>query len=205
MKVGFIGLGNVGGKLAGSLIRNGIDTVVRDLDRDAAQKFIDRGAGWADSPKQMAEMCDVIITCLPSPAACSDGHGRQGRYPGWPDARQDLDGNVDDRRRGSQTSGRDGARPRGGRAVDCPVSGGCHRAAIRATSRSLPVATAKLSRRFCRLTTVLGRRRVLHTGPIGICLDAQGHDQLPGHRKPAHLLRGAGNHEGSRHGPGNHL
>ena len=51
MKVGFIGLGNVGGKLAGSLIRNGIDTVVRDLDRDAAQKFIDRGAGWADSPK----------------------------------------------------------------------------------------------------------------------------------------------------------
>ena len=36
-KVGFIGLGNVGGKLAGSLIRNGIDAVVRDLDRAVAE------------------------------------------------------------------------------------------------------------------------------------------------------------------------
>ncbi|MFP3325991.1 NAD(P)-binding domain-containing protein, partial [Planococcus sp. SIMBA_160] len=62
MKVGFIGLGNVGGKLAGSLIRNGFDTVVHDLDRQAAQDFIAKGADWADTPKQMAELCDVVIT-----------------------------------------------------------------------------------------------------------------------------------------------
>ena len=43
-KVGFIGLGNVGGKLGGSLLRNGIDLTVRDLDRDAAQRFLDAGA-----------------------------------------------------------------------------------------------------------------------------------------------------------------
>ena len=43
MKVGFIGLGNVGGKLAGSLLRNGFDTTVRDLDKAAAQKFLDAG------------------------------------------------------------------------------------------------------------------------------------------------------------------
>ena len=36
MRVGFIGLGNVGSKLAGSLLRNGFDLVVRDLDRSAA-------------------------------------------------------------------------------------------------------------------------------------------------------------------------
>ena len=42
MKVGFIGLGNVGGKLAGSLLRNGYDLTVRDLDRDAAQPFLDQ-------------------------------------------------------------------------------------------------------------------------------------------------------------------
>ena len=67
--VGFIGLGNVGGKLAGSLLRNGIDLAVRDLDRDVAQPFLDGGAAWGETPNAMAETCDVIITCLPSPAA----------------------------------------------------------------------------------------------------------------------------------------
>ena len=69
LKVGFIGLGNVGGKLSGSLLRNGYDLMVRDLDRDIAQPFIDGGATFAESPKEMAEACDLVITCLPSPAA----------------------------------------------------------------------------------------------------------------------------------------
>ena len=54
-KVGFIGLGNVGGKLAGSLLRNKCDVMVRDLDRDLAASFLEAGAKWADSPKAMAE------------------------------------------------------------------------------------------------------------------------------------------------------
>ena len=54
MKIGFIGLGNVGGKLAGSLIRNGHDVTVRDLDKNIAQPFLDQGAAWADSPVDMA-------------------------------------------------------------------------------------------------------------------------------------------------------
>ena len=71
MKVGFIGLGNVGGKLAGSLLRNGHDVTVRDLDPLAAQAFLDKGAHWADSPRELAEAVDMVITCLPSPTACS--------------------------------------------------------------------------------------------------------------------------------------
>ena len=43
LKIGFIGLGNVGGKLAGSILRNGYDLTVRDLDRAAAQPFLDAG------------------------------------------------------------------------------------------------------------------------------------------------------------------
>ncbi|MBX2856558.1 MAG: NAD(P)-binding domain-containing protein, partial [Rhodobacteraceae bacterium] len=71
MKIGFIGLGNVGGKLAGSVLRNGHELVVRDLDRAAAEPFLAQGAAWADSPADMAAVCDMVITCLPSPAACS--------------------------------------------------------------------------------------------------------------------------------------
>ena len=56
MRVGFIGLGNVGGKLAGSLLRNGVDLTVRDLDRAAAQPFVEGGATFAESPAELAAM-----------------------------------------------------------------------------------------------------------------------------------------------------
>ena len=69
MKIGFIGLGNVGGKLAGSLLRNGFDLTVRDLNGELAQIILDGGAKWGESPKQMAEATDLLITCLPNPTA----------------------------------------------------------------------------------------------------------------------------------------
>ncbi|HAJ22685.1 MAG TPA: 3-hydroxyisobutyrate dehydrogenase, partial [Rhodospirillaceae bacterium] len=69
MKIGFIGLGNVGGKLAGSLLRNGKDVMVRDLNDALVATFVEKGATAAASPKAMAKACDIIITCLPSPAA----------------------------------------------------------------------------------------------------------------------------------------
>ena len=69
MKTGVIGLGNLGGKLAGSLVRNGFDLAVHDLDRTAATALCDRGARWAGSPQALASTCDLIITCLPSPVA----------------------------------------------------------------------------------------------------------------------------------------
>ena len=68
MKIGFIGLGNVGAKLAGSLLRHNFDVTVRDVEKSVAQPLIDKGANWADSGKLLAETCDVVITCLPSPA-----------------------------------------------------------------------------------------------------------------------------------------
>ena len=60
--VGFIGLGNVGAKLAGSLLRNGVDLTVRDLDVEAAKPLLDRGARWADTPREVAEQNDVVVT-----------------------------------------------------------------------------------------------------------------------------------------------
>ena len=70
MRVGFIGLGNVGAKLAGTLLRNEVDLTIRDLIKTAnsLSLFCKKGAKWANSPKEMAENCDLIITCLPSPA-----------------------------------------------------------------------------------------------------------------------------------------
>ena len=72
MKVGFIGLGNVGGKLAGSLLRNKFDLTVRDLDENLTKNFKDLGACVVQSPKELTEKVDLIITCLPSPKICAE-------------------------------------------------------------------------------------------------------------------------------------
>ncbi|HYL70284.1 MAG TPA: NAD(P)-binding domain-containing protein [Candidatus Dormibacteraeota bacterium] len=69
LRIGFIGLGNVGSQLAGNLLRHGIDLTVRDLDAQRVAAFVARGAHAANCPRALAEAADVIITCLPSPAA----------------------------------------------------------------------------------------------------------------------------------------
>lgn len=164
MKVGFIGLGNVGGKLAGSLLRNGKDLTVRDLDQSAAQPYLDQGAKWADSPREMAENCDLVITCLPSPSACSavmeaeDGI-LAGIGPGkiWAEMSTTDEGEV---KRLAEL-----VEAKGASAIECPVSGGCHRAATGNISIFAGCERATFDRMLPMLTT-LGRR-VLHTGPIG--------------------------------------
>ena len=164
MKIGFIGLGNVGGKLAGSLLRNGHDVTVRDLDRDAAQPFLDKGAAWADSPAAMMAACDIVITCLPSPAASAavmEGeNGLLGAVgPGKIWLEMSTTDEAEIKRLGALVIAR------GGAAVDCPVSGGCHRAATGNISIFAGCERETFDR-ILPLLTSLGRR-VLHTGPLG--------------------------------------
>ncbi len=163
-RVGFIGLGNVGGKLAGSLLRNGVDLVVRDLDRAVAQRFVDGGAAWADSPCRLAEQVDVVITSLPSPAASAtvmeapDGV-LAGLRPGSVWMEMSTTDEAEIRRLAARVA------EQGSAAVDCPVSGGCHRA----DSGNISIFAGCERDTFERvlpLLTTLGRR-VLHTGPIG--------------------------------------
>ena len=72
MKIGFIGLGNVGGKLAGSLLRNNFDVTIRDIDEGLSNSFKKLGAKIAKSPKELAEQSDLIITSLPSPEVSAE-------------------------------------------------------------------------------------------------------------------------------------
>lgn len=164
MKVGFIGLGNVGGKLAGSLLRNGVDLTVRDLDRKVAQPFIDGGAKWTDSPREMAELVDVVITCLPSPAASAavlespDGV-ISGLGPGKVWAEMSTTDRDEVLRLGAKI------RETGAEPVDCPVSGGCHRAATGNIAIFAGCERATFERMLPLLTTM--GRRILHTGELG--------------------------------------
>ena len=163
-KIGFIGLGNVGAKLAGSLVRNKLDVTVRDLDKEAAASLIKAGAKWADSPKALAEACDIIITCLPSPAISAavleaeDGV-LAGFGPGKIWAEMSTTDETEIHRLGEKI------RAVGGQSLDCPVSGGCHRAAT-GNIAIFAGCERDVFDAMLPYLTVMGRR-ILHTGPLG--------------------------------------
>lgn len=72
MQYGFIGLGTIGRHLAGNLQRGGFPLIVHDISQNAAKSLLDLGAKWAESPAKVAEQCDTVITCLPSPGATQE-------------------------------------------------------------------------------------------------------------------------------------
>ena len=164
MKIGFIGLGNVGGKLAGSLLRNGFDLTVRDLNEQTVRTFIKKGAKFGESPKQMVESSDLVITCLPSPVVSATVMEEQdGILAGMSAGKIWAEMSTTDEavviRLGEKVMNLDGE------PMDCPVSGGCHRAA---TGNISIFAGGERStfEKMLPVLKVLGRR-ILHTGKLG--------------------------------------
>jgi 3-hydroxyisobutyrate dehydrogenase len=164
MKIGFIGLGNVGGKLASSLMRNKFDLTVRDLDKNLTKSFEDQGAKVVNSPKELAEEVDVIITCLPSPSICAEVmEGEDGILNGLSENKIWLEMSTTDeaevKRIGKKVIEKKAI------PLDGPVSGGCHRAA----TGNIAIFVGGDRNSFEKILpalTVMGRK-VLHTGGLG--------------------------------------
>jgi len=164
MKIGFIGLGNVGGKLAGSLLRNKFDLTVRDLDKNLTKPFLDLGAKTANSPKELAEKVDLIITCLPSPQICAEVmEGEDGILNGLSQNKIWLEMSTTDesevKRLGKKVTDKKAI------PLDGPVSGGCHRAATGNISIFVGGERDAFEKILPALS-VMGRK-VLHTGGLG--------------------------------------
>ena len=164
MIIGFIGLGNLGSKLAGTLLRNGRELIVHDLDPAAATALLAGGAQWAPTPKALALRSDLIITCLPSPAVSAEVlEQREGVLEGlsanklWLEMSTTEEAEV--RRLGERVMQR-GAKP-----LDAPVSGGCHRAATGNISIFVGGERAAFEEALPVLR-VMGRR-IIHIGPLG--------------------------------------
>lgn len=67
MKIGFIGLGTMGAGMATNLQKAGHELVVHDISRQIADAHLRAGAEWAETPRAVAEACDVVLTSLPGP------------------------------------------------------------------------------------------------------------------------------------------
>ena len=164
MKIGFIGLGNVGGKLAESLLRNKFNLTVIDLDRNLVKDFVSKGSKTAKSPKELAEKVDLIITCLPSPKVCAEVMEKEdGVIAGLSKEKIWLEMSTTDdkevKRIGELVKTKEAI------PLDAPVSGGCHRA----TTGNIAIFVGGERKTFEKILPVLTTmgRQILHTGELG--------------------------------------
>ena len=164
MKIGFIGLGNAGSKLAKNLINNNHSMIVNDLDVSLSNEYIMMGAKWAKNPSEIAKNCNIIITCLPSPKACSEVmEGKDGVLSIISKGQIWLEmstTNSDEVKRIGKL-----VLEKKAEVLDCPVSGGCHRAA----TGNISLFAGGERNTFLKAFPILKilAQRILHTGELG--------------------------------------
>ena len=164
MKIGFVGLGNVGGKLANSLLRNKFDLTVRDVEKNLTNDFKNKGAKVSKSAKELAEQTDLIITCLPSPEICAEVmESDDGVINGLSKNKIWLEMSTTDesevKRLGKLVMDKKAI------PMDGPVSGGCHRAA----TGNIAIFVGGERNSFEKILPILSimGRKILHTGELG--------------------------------------
>lgn len=121
-KAGFIGVGRMGGRLASRLIEAGVELTVFDTNEQVVRSFVERGARSAASPAAVASACEIVITCLPTPAVVQAvALGPGGIVEGTA-----VKIFIDMSTTGAIYARRiaDGLKPKGIVAVDAPISGG---------------------------------------------------------------------------------
>lgn len=163
-RVGFIGLGNMGGPMAANLIARGFALTVHDLHRRAAQPLEEQGAAWADSPAAVAAAAAIVCLSLPGPEEVESVFRRAD---GLLSAIQ-PDSLVVDFTTNSPLLVRrlqHDLAARGSAMIDAPVSGGVTGARSRRLTVQIGGAAADVERARPVLDAVA--ETVLHVGDIG--------------------------------------
>ena len=164
MKIGFIGLGNVGGKLARNLLNNNFDLMVFDKNNEVLDQFKERGSKIATSVEELVKKNDILITCLPSPEACKDVIESPKGIAECINENQiwmEMSTTDEDqlKRHASLIESKKAI------ALEAPVSGGCHRAA----TGNISIFVGGKREGFEKALPVLSclGRRILHVGDFG--------------------------------------
>ncbi len=162
--VGFIGLGNMGGGMAGNIQKAGYPMVVFDIREEVVKPFLDGGARLASSPAEVARLSDVILTSLPGPREVEqvatgaegvlEGINPGGIYVDLSTSRPTLIREIEPK-----------FRQKGCHVLDAPVSGGKSGAA----TRNLAVMVGGEREIFERIKPLLDAfgDKVFYAGSIG--------------------------------------
>jgi len=164
MRLGFVGLGNLGRHLAASLVRAGFPLTVHDRDETAARPLLAAGAAWASSPRDVSAASDSVLTCLPSPVAVDAVvTGDAGLLEGLREGSTWIDSSTSDAHELRRLAAL--AEAGGVRCLEAPVTGGVHLAA----SGEITVLVGGDAGVFAEHLPVFEAigGKVFHIGPLG--------------------------------------
>jgi 2-hydroxymethylglutarate dehydrogenase len=123
MDIGFIGIGQMGKHMSRHILEAGYSLTVHDVVKEAAAPLLEKGATWADTPEELAGVCQVVISSLPTPQDVEQVvYGMNGLKSGWKNGDIYIDMSTN-----SPTTIRRiaaDARAMGVAVLDAPVSGG---------------------------------------------------------------------------------
>ncbi len=164
MRVGFIGTGSIGRPMAGQVLAAGFSLVVHDIDRGAAAPLLEAGAEWADSPKAVAEQCEIVSTCLPGPPEFQQVvYGSDGILEGIGPGSVLVDHTTNSPELVRETHQR--LERAGVAMLDAPVSGGAEGARTRDLTMLVGGDSDSLER--CRPVLDAIAKTVMYVGDIG--------------------------------------
>lgn len=163
-RYGFVGLGHLGGKLAASLLRAGFPLVVHDRDAASAEPLLALGAQWAPDPQALAERVDSVVTCLPSPAvSLAVLSGPRGILSGLAAGGTWIEMSTNGEAEVLQMAAL--AAERGVTMLECPVTGGVHKAASGEITVIVGGEPAVFARHRPALEAMGGE--IFHVGALG--------------------------------------
>ncbi|MEU5613416.1 NAD(P)-dependent oxidoreductase [Streptomyces sparsogenes] len=166
MRIGFIGLGNMGRHMARHLIHAGHLVTVHDTRPEAATEHLALGARWADTPAACATGADLLITMLPNPRAVEDVLLRGGAADALPEGALWIDMSTSTPAAAERVA-TEVLDQRGVRRLDAPVSG-MARGAEAGTLQIFVGGAADDFRMCLPVFDAMGDPdKVLHVGPLG--------------------------------------
>jgi 3-hydroxyisobutyrate dehydrogenase len=163
-KLGFIGLGNMGGPMAANLLKAGYSLVVHDIRPEAVEEAVKLGAEGAGSPGEVARLCPAVITILPTSSEVEEVVlGAGGIVEGASEGSVVIE--MTTAYPGSTLEVNRALKERGIRMMDAPVSGGV-KGAVEGTLSVMVGGDEELFREFKPMFETVGKN-VFHLGDVG--------------------------------------
>jgi len=162
--IGFIGLGNVGSKIANNIIISKKNLFIFDLKKIKAKFLIKKGAYWCYSLEELTKKSSIIITCLPSPLAVSNViEGKNGIINFINKDHLWIEMSTTDEKEMIRLSNK--VKKNGANVLEAPVTGGQHRAA----SGNISVFVSGERKNFVRAFPILSiiGKKLLFCGNLG--------------------------------------
>ncbi len=164
MKIGFIGIGQMGRHMSRRILEAGYDLTVYDVDKKAATPLLAKGAGWSNSPKDMAKSCQIVFSSLPTPKIIEEVvYGKYGLSQGWKEG--DIYADMSTNSPTLMKRVAQDAKKQGVTVLDAPVSGGT-KGAEAGTLTIMVGGDAAALKKVEKLLLTMGNK-VVRVGEVG--------------------------------------